>query len=93
MNQRVRVEVKDGLLILNIANAVLEDSGVYRILVRNQASEITTQCTLNVYEKIQPTIETPPLFTNTIKGTIKVFFSVFSLRQIFLNVIIFICLI
>lgn len=67
MNQRVRVEFKDGLLILNIANAVLEDTGVYRILVRNEASEITTQCTLNVYEKIQAT-ETPPLFTNTIKG-------------------------
>lgn len=67
MNQRVRVEFKDGLLILNIGNAVLEDAGVYRILVRNEASEITTQCNLNVYEKIQTT-ETPPLFTNTIKG-------------------------
>lgn len=98
MNQRVRIDVKDGLLILNIGNAVLEDAGVYRILVRNQASEITTSCTLNVYEKIQPT-ETPPLFTNTIKGKgfcvseINIVNCSTSIAQTFLYVIIFICLI
>lgn len=53
--------------MLNINNVVLEDAGEYRILVRNQASEITTSCTVSVYDKIQKT-ETQPLFTNTIKG-------------------------
>lgn len=66
-SQRIRVDVKDGLLMLSITNVVLEDAGEYRILVRNQASEITTSCTVSVYDKIQKT-ETQPLFTNTIKG-------------------------
>lgn len=67
MSPRVRVDVKDGLIVLNITNAVPEDSGVYRILVRNPSSEITSSCTVNVYETNQPTA-TVPLFTNTVKG-------------------------
>lgn len=67
MSPRVRVDLRDGLITLNIQNAVLEDSGVYRILVRNPASDITSSCTLNVYQTAQPTA-TAPLFTNSIKG-------------------------
>lgn len=67
MSPRVRVEVKDGLITLNIQSAVLEDAGVYRILVRNPESEITSSCTLNVYETNTPTA-TVPLFTSSIKG-------------------------
>lgn len=67
MSPRVRVESKDGLITLIIQNAVVEDNGVYRILVRNPSSEITSSCTLNVYKTDQPTA-TAPLFTNSIKG-------------------------
>lgn len=67
MSPRVRVEARDGLISLNIQSALPEDSGVYRILVRNPFSEITSSCTLNVYESIKPT-NTPPLFTSSIKG-------------------------
>lgn len=67
MSPRVRVESRDGLITLNIQSAVPEDSGVYRILVRNPVSEITSSCTLNVYQTNQATA-TAPLFTNSIKG-------------------------
>lgn len=67
MSPRVRYDVRDGLITLNIQSAVVEDAGVYRILVRNQESEITSSCTLNVYETNTPTA-TVPLFTNSIKG-------------------------
>lgn len=67
MSPRVRVDLRDGLITLIIQNAVPEDSGVYRILVRNPASEITSSCTLNVYKTNQPTA-TAPLFTSSIKG-------------------------
>lgn len=67
MSPRVRVDVRDGLITLNIQSAVVEDAGVYRILVRNSESEITSSCTLNVYETNAPTA-TVPMFTNSIKG-------------------------
>lgn len=67
MSPRVRVDLRDGLITLNIQNAVPEDCGVYRILVRNQYSEITSSCTLNVYKTDEPTA-TAPLFTSSIKG-------------------------
>lgn len=67
MSPRVRVESRDGLITLNIQSAVKEDAGVYRILVRNPDSEITSSCTLNVYQTNQPTA-TAPLFTNSMKG-------------------------
>lgn len=69
MSPRVRVDARDGLITLNIQSAVPEDSGVYRILVRNPSSEITSECSLNVFETIKPTaIQTAPIFTNSIKG-------------------------
>lgn len=69
MSPRVRAEARDGLMSLQIQSAVPEDSGVYRILVRNPDSEITSQCTLNVFETIKPTAtQTAPLFTSSIKG-------------------------
>lgn len=67
MSPRCRSEARDGLITLNIQNAVPEDSGVYRILVRNQFSEITSECTLNVYQSIKQSA-TAPIFTNSIKG-------------------------
>lgn len=67
MSPRVRTETRDGLITLNIQNAVVEDAAVYRVLVRNPDSEITSSCTLNVYETNTPTA-TVPLFTSSIKG-------------------------
>lgn len=69
MSPRVRVDTRDGLITLNIQNAVPEDSGVYRILVRNPFSDITSQCTLQVYETIKPTdTAVAPIFATSIKG-------------------------
>lgn len=67
MSPRCRAELKDGLLILTILNAVVEDSGEYRVLARNPASEITTSCRLSVYEAIKPAASAP-IFTSNIKG-------------------------
>lgn len=67
MSPRVRVETRDGLINLMIQGAVPEDAGVYRILVRNQFSEISSSCTVNVYKAITPST-TAPIFTNSIKG-------------------------
>lgn len=67
MSPRVRAELKDGLLTLTILSAVLEDSGVYRVLARNPACEVSTTCTLNVYETIKPNASAP-IFTSNIKG-------------------------
>lgn len=75
MSPRVRVDVRDSLFTLNIQNAVVEDSGVYRVLVRNPYSDITSECTVNVFEGINKAAGTPPLFTSSIKGM--------SLRVIF----------
>lgn len=72
---RCRAEMKDGLASLLIQNALLEDTGVYRILARNEASDITSECKLNVYETLKPTA-TAPLFTNNIKGRIFVCFDI-----------------
>lgn len=67
MSPRVRAETRDGLITLTIQNATIEDSGVYRILVRNQASEITSSCTVTVYETIKSS-DVAPIFTSSIKG-------------------------
>lgn len=67
MSPRCRAEMKDGLATLTLLNVVLEDSGDYRVLARNQASEITSACRLNVYETIKPS-ESAPIFTSNIKG-------------------------
>lgn len=67
MSPRCRTEMRDGLASLLIQNALLDDSAVYRILARNQASEITSECKLTVYETVKPTTSAP-IFTASIKG-------------------------
>lgn len=67
MSPRVRADAQDGLFRLHIQSAVAEDAGVYRIQVRNPDSDISSQCTLNVYETNTPNT-TAPLFTSSIKG-------------------------
>lgn len=67
MSPRCRAEIQDGLASLVIQNALIEDDAVYRVLARNQASEITCSCKLNVYEAIK-SVQTPPIFTGSIKG-------------------------
>lgn len=67
MSPRCRAELKDGLVVLTLLNAVPEDSAEYRILARNQASEITSSCRLNVYETIK-SATSAPIFTSNVKG-------------------------
>lgn len=64
---KCRAELRDGLCSLTLTNLVKEDSGEYRVLARNQFSEISTNCTLTVYEAIKEE-GTAPIFTNNIKG-------------------------
>lgn len=44
-----------------------EDSGVYKLLCRNQSGEISCSCRLMVYETIKEEL-VAPLFTMPIKG-------------------------
>lgn len=67
MSPRCRSELRDGLCTLTLQSVVVEDCGVYRVLARNQASEITSSATLNVYESIKASASAP-IFTSTIKG-------------------------
>lgn len=76
LSPRCRVDAKDGLITLNITSLTLEDAGVYRILARNQASEITASCQLNVYEALK-TDASPVIFTNSIKGRVTRFVTVY----------------
>lgn len=64
---RVRNLSKDGLCVLEITNCTLDDSGNYLLIVRNQESDISCACNLQVYETKQ-TIDLTPTFTRSLKG-------------------------
>lgn len=63
----VRASFKDGLCTLDLLNATVDNSGVYKIVARNAANEINSSSTVTVYENVVQTV-TPPIFTIPIKG-------------------------
>lgn len=70
---RVRNLSKEGLCVLEIDKCNVDDSGNYTLIVRNQESDITCGCNLQIYETKQ-TADLAPTFTRALKGRIFVFF-------------------
>lgn len=64
---RVRNLSKDTLCILEISNCTVDDSGNYTLVVRNQDSDITCGCTLQVYDT-KRSVDLAPTFTRALKG-------------------------
>lgn len=66
-SQRVKNLSRDGLCILEIDKCTPEDSGDYKLVVRNQDSDISCGCTLQVYETVQSS-DFAPTFTRALKS-------------------------
>lgn len=64
---RVRNLSKEGLCVLEIATANVDDSGIYTCVARNQESDISCSCNVQVYET-KSTAEFAPTFTRSLKG-------------------------
>lgn len=64
---RVKNLSRDGLCILEIDKCTPDDSGDYRLLVRNQDSDITCGCSLQVYATVK-TSDFAPTFTRALKS-------------------------
>lgn len=62
-----RSQLRDGLVTLDLAQLKPDDSGVYKLICRNQSGEISCSCRLMVYEVIKEEL-IAPLFTMPIKG-------------------------
>lgn len=64
---RAKMTVREGLLTLEIPNAVISDSGEYSCVVKNKNGDVATTCLVNVYKVIKEAA-VPPTFTS-IRGT------------------------
>lgn len=64
---RVKNLSKEGLCVLEINNATPDDSGCYTCVARNQESDISCNCSVQVYETKQ-TADFTPTFTRALKG-------------------------
>lgn len=67
-NSRISSSVNDGLVILEIHEALPSDSGEYTCLVKNTKSEITTTAKLNVYDRTNEKLNVPPSFSRSLRG-------------------------
>lgn len=67
---RVRNLSRDGLCVLEIATCTLDDSGLYTCIARNQESDISCGCNVQVYET-KGTADLLPTFTRSLKGDFK----------------------
>lgn len=64
---RVRNLSKDGFCVLEIATCTLEDCGLYTCVVRNQESDVSCSCNVQVYET-KGSADFAPTFTRSLKG-------------------------
>lgn len=67
LGSNCRASLRDGLVTLDLTQLKPEDSGVYKLVCRNQSGEISCSCRLMVYEVVKEDL-VPPLFTMPIKG-------------------------
>lgn len=65
---KIRGRHSEGLCLLDIASATVEDSGVYKCWARDETGEASTFCKLEVYAD-PGTGDVPPTFTRNIKDT------------------------
>lgn len=66
-SQRVKNLSRDGLCILEIDKCTPDDSGEYKLIVRNQDSDISSGCSLQVYASAQSS-DFAPTFTRALKS-------------------------
>lgn len=67
-SQKIRGRHVEGLCTLEIESAVLDDSGEYKCVARDETGECSTFCRLEVYSN-PGTGDVPPTFTRNIKDT------------------------
>lgn len=67
---RIRNLSRDGFCVLEITSGTLDDSGLYTCVVRNQESDISCGCNVQVYET-KTTADLLPTFTRSLKGDFK----------------------
>lgn len=65
---RAKMTVREGLLTLEIPNAMISDSGEYSCVVKNKNGDVATTCLVNVYKVIKEAA-VPPTFTS-VRGII-----------------------
>lgn len=65
---RAKMTVREGLLTLEIPNAIESDSGEYSCVVKNKNGDVATTCLVNVYKVIKEAA-VPPTFTS-VRGII-----------------------
>lgn len=76
LGSNCRSQLRDGLVTLDLSQLKPEDSGIYKLICRNQSGEISCSCNLMVYQIVKNEDLIAPLFTMPIKG--KSFFLFFS---------------
>ncbi len=64
---RVKNLSRDGMCVLEIDKCTPADSGDYKLVVRNVDSDISSSCTLQVYETVQSS-DFAPTFTRALKS-------------------------
>jgi len=57
----------DGVCVLEIHNATIDDSAEYKVAAKNPAGEVTSVCRLTVY-KSNASNDMAPMFTRSLKG-------------------------
>ena len=65
--QKFRIKVVEGLITLEVLNAVPTDSGEYSCSVSNENGSITSSANLKVYPSFEAS-PIPPTFTRSIRG-------------------------
>jgi len=66
---KIRGRYSEGLCLLEINSASVEDNGEYKCWGRDESGEASTSCTLEVFEN-PGTGDVPPTFTRNIKDTL-----------------------
>lgn len=77
---RVRNLSKEGLCVIEIDKCNIDDSGNYTLIVRNQESDISCGCNLQIYET-KKSADLAPTFTRALKG--RIHFAFLNLNFIF----------
>lgn len=65
-SSRIKNMSRNGVCVLDITGCLPEDSGVYQLIVRNQDSDITCSCSLQVYAT-EHNDDLAPTFTRNLR--------------------------
>ncbi|CAG4977771.1 unnamed protein product [Colias eurytheme] len=65
--QKYKIKFADGLITMELLNAIPSDSGDYSCTVENEHGSVTTSAKLKVYPSFEPS-PIPPTFTRSIRG-------------------------